>query len=88
MENSFTYIEASGFFKNRGYQGGIIYAELKAVVTLRNNTFEENFAYEGGVAFLQNEASIRSLQDTFYRNIALRASIFIAYNIIEPLYSI
>lgn len=36
---------------------------------------------------MQNEAVLRSINDTFYRNIALRASIFVVYNVNEPLYS-
>ena len=87
MDNSFTYLKGSVFLRNRGYQGGIIYSELLSTVSMLNNTFEENFAFEGGVAFLQNEASLRSSYDIYYRNLAFRASIFIAYNTYQELYS-
>jgi hypothetical protein len=52
MEASYTYGEKNLFINNRGFQGGIAFAETKAMVSLFNNIYEGNFAFEGGIAFV------------------------------------
>ena len=52
MEESITSVQACIFKRNKGYQGGVIYAETLSQISIVDSYFEGNFAFEGGVLYI------------------------------------
>jgi hypothetical protein len=52
MEESITSVQECIFKRNKGYQGGVFYAENLSQISIVNSYFEDNFAFEGGVLFI------------------------------------
>jgi len=45
MENSVTTVTNSTFRRNFGYQGGVLFSEKGALITVQDSFFYDNFAF-------------------------------------------
>lgn len=83
--NSMTIITNVTFFRNSGFQGGVIYISSDALIIADNCTFQENFAFNGGVAYLQNDGNLIMRNSIFIYNFAIRASLIFMFNSVNSL---
>ncbi|TNV87766.1 hypothetical protein FGO68_gene11233 [Halteria grandinella] len=75
-----TNIANSVFNRNYAFQGGVIFVQTFAKLTVRNSNFTNNFAHQGGILYQQGEGLANLIESKFEENLAFYGSIIYSIN--------